>query len=211
MYGSPWQFPYIPAGQHVYTSNQTVTVNWWNANLQFGRNQGIFNDITLEDTAHKKAPFKLFYSDTIPGTGYAIHIQNGSYLGYMNGQSLYQIISINNENLLVRYLFHEMADDQNPTSVYARYFTFIAEGNDVTGLSTTSLEKSELMLHPNPIRNQLHRPENAVAVTIYNQLGTRVYNGSDAIIQTDDLPAGVYAAHVTGRDGKTSVQKLVKE
>lgn len=110
--------------------NQNVTVHWAHANVYFGKNQAQFVDLALQDPKHTAAPFKLKKMEGSPGTGFILDVQNGSYLGYFQNRSRYEIIKITEDSMYVRQAFSEDPSTDPKLDEIVRYFTFVADKPD---------------------------------------------------------------------------------
>ncbi|MCB8964995.1 MAG: T9SS type A sorting domain-containing protein [Bacteroidales bacterium] len=83
-----------------------------------------------------------------------------------------------------------------------------------TGISTNPLDA--LSVYPNPFSNCLNisKPELVSRIEVLSIVGQKVLdvtpNGT-GVIEVEQLPAGVYLLRISGKNGETSVRKIIKE
>ena len=71
--------------------------------------------------------------------------------------------------------------------------------------------RNTISVSPNPFTNTItiHGMSDGMRYTLYTSIGTPVLSGSNATIDTKNIPKGVYMLEVVGTEG-TQVVKLIK-
>jgi aspartate 1-decarboxylase len=85
--------------------------------------------------------------------------------------------------------------------------------NSCTGITEQS-DAREIGVYPNPFSEQLDFEDFSGSVTLYNELGRKVLEckaETIKIINTTELPTGVYMIQLTNKYGESVYRKLVKQ
>ncbi len=72
-------------------------------------------------------------------------------------------------------------------------------------------KKDEIVLYPNPVKEQVFLGNVMREVELFNAFGQLMYKGMTNTIDMRDWPNGVYFIRVTDEKGKNFVRKVVKE
>jgi hypothetical protein len=85
----------------------------------------------------------------------------------------------------------------------------------IQSLQLTEFQKNEVTIYPNPVVDYMaiKAGKNISEITIYNSGGQKVSRfvetGSQVLINTIDLTAGVYYAHIIFEDGQLITEKII--
>jgi hypothetical protein len=190
--------------------NQNVTANWFLANYYLGTNQAQYDDVALVDSNHKEAKFSFVYTSFF--TGYSIIINNNSYIGYFDKRNQYEIISVNADTLRLRHKYNDNPDNQDfldpNLDASTRFSTFIS--TTITALvENNQTQEYEIDFYPNPSSGSINISNRYLSVTIYNQFGELLLTSNSRIVNTNDLPSGVYQIKLVDKSGNFSWKKLI--
>ncbi len=173
-------------------------------------------------------PLDVWYSITVPSSGnVTIETQNNSGLTdtvveVFNDCNTNNVIACNNNNendLLARISLTGLTPNQ---TLYARVFgygetqgTFVVSAYDAT-LSAVNFENSGFQHHPNPIEDYLFlsNKETINSVTVYNLIGqelfSKTYNSTDAILDMSSFSSGTYLVKINSNNSIKTIKVLKK-
>ena len=124
VYDDEYQFKLNSTMEYDNNFGTAFMINWMWANVNFGTNPGIWEDVALETYEAPTASWSveiipnindsISFQTNINGTmkdgAYVIHLTNSAYLAYGAAGSDYQICSIVNDTMLIRYDNHVPAN-----------------------------------------------------------------------------------------------------
>ncbi len=184
--------------------------------------------ITEQSCGGTDNPLDVWYSITVPSSGnVTIETQNNSGLTdtvveVFNDCNTNTVIACNNNNendLLARISLTGLTPNQ---TLYARVFgygetqgTFVVSAYDAT-LSAVNYENSGFQHHPNPIEDYLFlsNKETINSVTVYNLIGqelfSKTYNSTDAILDMSSFSSGTYLVKINSNNSIKTIKVLKK-
>lgn len=133
-YSKPWinglfknRFTFVGSTNKFIPLNQSATTNYAFANKLFGMDLQKNEFTAITDPKLQPSKFLIQNEKTSVGTGYTLRILEGGYIGILDSRSKYQIMSITNDNMVLRHIHIEDPFDYTKIDSIAWYSTYTKE------------------------------------------------------------------------------------